>query len=146
MRHQCKGLVISALAAAQPRYGIGIASVTSEMKAANPFDSDYCAPQQQLGSSLNRVAICARNRIAQRLQPHCRTASRASERLRMKTAVGGVVVFTLALRAQGKPRHARIGAVVWNRLNDRKSRTAMGAVGKGILVTPVGCILRLGKT
>ena len=74
-----------------------------------------------------------------------RTAHRAGIRLRVKPPVGRVVILPLALRAHPEDRHRRLRPVVRNVLNDRVSRTAIGAVRERVAEAPVGRIHRIGQ-
>ncbi len=66
-----------------------------------------------------------------------RAAIRTSVRLGVKPPVHRVLVLGPAGIAHPEPTHRRGGSVVGQRLNDRVSGAAVGAVGKRILIAPV---------
>ena len=66
-----------------------------------------------------------------------RSANWASIGLGMESPIVGIVVFRRAVAAHRKCRHRRGRAVVWDVLNNRVARTAIGAVCKWIEITAV---------
>ena len=60
---------------------------------------------------------------------------RTGDRLGVKTAIGGIVVFVPAVIAEDKGGHRGVGSVIGDALDYRKARPAVGAVGKGITET-----------
>src|SRR5437016_5140589 len=75
-----------------------------------------------------------------------RPASRAGIGLSMETSISGVLVLYLALGTHNKSFHGRVSAIVRECLNDAEPRTAIGAIGKGILISPVHGIEDLTNT
>ncbi len=63
---------------------------------------------------------------------------RAGIGLSMKTAVQRILIFLAALRTHREICHRSLGPVIGNVFNNGKTRPAVGAVGKGISITPVG--------
>ena len=74
-----------------------------------------------------------------------RAAVRAAVRLGVVAAVFDVVVFPVAVRAHRKCAHRGLGPVIGHVLDDRKARAAVGAVDKGIAVTPIGRVAQLAQ-
>ena len=55
----------------------------------------------------------------------------------METAIGGIIVFPLALRALFEYRHAGIDSIIGNAAHNAQTWAAMGAINKWIAVTTV---------
>ena len=70
-------------------------------------------------------------------KPDLRSANGTGDWLGMKAAVKRIVVFSSAFRAHLKIRHGRLWAVIGNILDDRESRTAIGAIDEWVAITPV---------
>src|SRR5579872_950056 len=70
-------------------------------------------------------------------QLHPRAALRAGVGLRVEASVSGIVILSFAGRAHLKLGHRRELAVVGDVPNDGVARTAVGAVGEWVAVTPV---------
>jgi hypothetical protein len=66
--------------------------------------------------------------------------------LGVKTAVHRVIVLTLALRAHLEAAHGGLGTIIRDVLDDGEARTAVGAIGKRITVTPVAWSQNLTQT
>ena len=64
----------------------------------------------------------------------------------MVTPVNWIAVFALAVGAQFKVGHSRIGPVVRQIVDEGITRTALGAIDEGVAVAPFCKILHLGKT
>jgi hypothetical protein len=62
----------------------------------------------------------------------------------MKPAIEGILIFSLACRAHLERGHGGQGTIIRDILNDRKSGTAIGAVGKGITVPPISRVKEFG--
>ena len=75
-----------------------------------------------------------------------RSANWASIRLGMESTIVGIVVFRLAVGAHSKRRHRSGRTVVWDVLNNRVARAAIGAICKWIEVTAVAWCGRIAKT
>ena len=105
-------------------------------------------PPRPLSATI-RPARTARDRAGQGLlapgqlaaggvqQPQLGTATRAGDRLGVKTPVGRVVVFRPAGRTHRKAGHRRPRPVVGQALDDRPPRAAVRAVGERIVVPPL---------
>src|ERR1700722_2359363 len=75
-----------------------------------------------------------------------RTACGTSDRLRMKTAVGGIVIFRVAVFIQRPLPHRCIRTVVRQSEDHRVARAAIGAIDIGIFVARVGGIEQFFQT
>jgi hypothetical protein len=120
----------------QARHRGFIAGVAGKLKTAQPFDRhNRAVTQQQACRAAGIVTIgpCA----VPAFQPDTRAANGTRHRLRMKAPVGGILILGAARFAQVEGGHGRIGAIVGNGMNDRKTWPAMRAVRKRITVTPV---------
>ena len=65
------------------------------------------------------------------------TAGRTGYRLGVKASITGILIFGPARRAQFKPRHCGIGTVIRQSRDQRVAGTALGAVDKGVTITPI---------
>jgi hypothetical protein len=61
----------------------------------------------------------------------------------VKTPVLRIIILSLAVRTQGKELHRRFVAIIWDVLHDSEARTAVCAVNKGVVVTPVSWVKQL---
>ncbi len=75
-----------------------------------------------------------------------RTAIPAGVRLRMKTAIVGIIVFGLTRGAHAEGSHGGARSVVRDIANDSEARTAVGAVDEGIAEAAVARIEHLAET
>ena len=64
----------------------------------------------------------------------------------MESPIVGIVVFRLAVGAHPERRHRRGRSVVWDVLNNRVTRTAIGAICEWVEVTAVAWRRRIPKT
>jgi hypothetical protein len=64
----------------------------------------------------------------------------------VKPAIGGIAVLGSTLGAECKPAHCRSRTIVWDALHYGETRSAVGAVDKGITVPPVTGAAHFRKT
>jgi hypothetical protein len=84
--HQRERLLFPMLALAQARYRIPVASIHQKLESSNPFQGDDFALQQRFDRIFDSAI-------------EFRPAHRAGIRLRVKAAVGGILIFFPARRA-----------------------------------------------
>ena len=110
------------------------------MKSADALDRDDLPGSNEGCGGLYRVTISGnvRERAARAFKPNLRAAFGAGIGLRVEAAAGGIAVFRKAGRAHRELRHARGGAVVGDRADNRKPWPAIRAIGEGIAVATVG--------
>ena len=70
-------------------------------------------------------------------EPNLRPTDGAGNRLGVKAAVSRVVIFRGAVGAERKARHAGVGPVIRDGLDDSKARAAVGAVDERVAVPPI---------
>src|SRR5689334_13576580 len=109
-----------------------------QVKTTKTFNCQNLSRTNRLGGELQSVSsffrFPRRNQCVALGIPQLqmRAAYRTGVRLRMETAVAGIIVFSLALRTHPEAFHRTIRAVVGERFNDAKTRTTIGAVGEWI--------------
>ena len=135
--HHRKGLVWPALALPQSLHRLFASGIAGELKAPQPLDRQYLAlTQQQRGPSHGLIALGEQVALAI-AQCDLGTALGASVWLGVKAAIEGIIVLALAVGAHAKVAHGRPRTVIGHVLDDRESRPAISAVGKGIAIAPV---------
>ena len=75
-----------------------------------------------------------------------RAAGRARDRLRVKAAVGGIVILRGAVVVQRPVLHGRVGAVIGQAQDHGVARAAIGAVDVRVVIARVGWIEQLCET
>ena len=133
-RHHGERLRLAPFAAAQACDRLIAARVAREMVAADALDRNDSTRRDNFPRLFQRVAV---RRRALRQQPIGRPAGSACIRLRVETAVCGIVIFVLAGRAHAKGRHRGQRAVIGHTANDRVPRTAVRTICKGIALPPI---------
>ena len=123
--HQRERLVAAALPLAELFHGRRVAGIAGQVESAQPFDGQNL-PRRQPPP---RLADLRRER---------RTANRAGVRLRVKPAVGRIVVLAQAIRAQLESGHGGVRPVVGDVADDGVARPAVGAIGERVPVAAVG--------
>ena len=109
------------------------------MEPADAFDSDDMTfLQQKCGCFygcffINETAFFV-------YQPNVWAADGTGVGLGVKAPVGRIFVFFCTIRTQRKISHRRIFAVVGNGFNNGKARSAVGAVGKRVVVATVSWV------
>ena len=143
--HHRERLVRASLACAQRGDRGGIRRIAQQMIAADAFDRDDLAGSQRrdrrsegIGAELaQRCPTCGTRdavRSAGRRSARRESAGRSDRRIRPRT-----------VRAQGKARHRRIGAVIGQALDQRVARAALGAIDEGIAEAPIVRVVQFGK-
>ncbi len=118
--------------------------MTDEMKAAETLESTDFSLIERLHKRCERIA--RRNPLSVAgLQTEVRPAVGTGRGLRMKAAVGRILVFGSASLAHHKGGHRGAIAVVRRSANDRETRTAVSAVEKRIAIAPIRRIEQLGQ-
>ena len=131
--HYGERLIAAPFAFAKPAHSLGVPGIAGQVVAAKPLDGNCQAHGQPMTNFFGR-------------RRNLRSANWASVGLGMESTVVGIVVFRLAVGAHPKRRHRRGRAVVWDVLNNRVARTAIGAVCKWIKITAVAWCGRIAKT
>ncbi len=125
--HEREWLFLAMLALAETRDRSRLTGVAQKLESANAFQGNDLALAQ---------SGCGVGDGAAELWP----ADWARVGLGVEAAVGRVLVFLAASRAERKLPHRRIGPVVRNVDDDGVARSAVGAVGEGIKKAAVGGI------
>ena len=134
--HHRQRLAIAVLTLPQTHHGRLIGCIHAQVEAANPLDGHNLSSQQPANGCSH--GILSRNLLpAGPHQPDTRATLPARVRLRMEPPIRGIVVFRLAGRAHGEPRHRGLRPVIRNAPRDCESRAAVGAVQKWIPVAAV---------
>ena len=133
-RHHGERLCLAPLALPEPRDRRLAARIAREMIAADALDGENAAVRH------NAARLC--ERITRRLRPvHNQTiggtADGARIRLRVKAAVGGVVILVLTCGAHPKRSHRGQWPIVGHTANDGVARPAVRAVRKGVAMPPI---------
>ena len=124
---------------AQPADSFLAARVHDEVKSADALDGD----DPTRSDRLHGVGDCG---VVRAQVPECipklyvRPTHRTRIRLRVKPAVGRIVVFGSALFAHHKRLHRCVRPVVRQRLDDAETRATVRAVGERIAIAPVARI------
>lgn len=142
-RHKGKWLHRTVLAQPQLFNGALIACIDRYLKPAKTLDRQNGAAPESLGGKNDRVAINGTSVFV--FKPEFRPALRTRNRLGMKASVSRVFIFLAARPAHFKGRHGCRGPVIRNVPQNGQARSAMGAIGKGIAVTPVGRVADVGQ-
>ena len=133
--HHGQGFVGAALAQAQCCHGLFIAGIQSQMKSPHTlYRNNLTGPQRGLGHRDGITIQCSPGLIG---DPQGGATHRAGIRLGMKAALGGIIVFPLAVRALLEQRHAGVDPIIGNAAHNTQARAAVGAVDKGITVTAI---------
>ena len=141
--HDGKGFFVALLPPTQLRGDGGLVTAAGQMEAAEAFYRDDFPGFQGSSRELNGIALY---RVPRRVQiGHFRPAHRAAVRLCVIAAVFDVVIFFFTVRAHREGLHGSFRPVVGHVLDDRKARPAVGAVDKGIAISPVGRIAEFPK-
>ena len=132
------------LALAQAHDSRFVSDVDGEMETTDALDGQDLTGHEavdRLGHWIIRRNLCP----VRRDEPNPRTADGAGVGLRMKAAVGGIVVLRLAGRAHLEIRHRGLRAVVGNPARDGEARAAIRAVQKRIAIAAIVRIEQLAQ-
>ena len=130
--HDCERLVRTPLAIAQPGNRRLVARIANQVIAANTLHGND-VPCPYLFDRAFKGPGCVVDCIVILLfETHLRTTRCASHRLRMKSPVCRVQVFSFAGGTQRKSGHARIWAIVGQRFDQRVARTALRTVDERV--------------
>src|SRR5438552_8433188 len=109
------------------------------MKSTEAFYRHNLCASQRLDCVAYRIVAADDLSVAvPQLQP--RTTFPAGIRLRMKAAIGGIVILGLTCRTHFERRHRGAWAIIRNAARDREPRAAIRTVDKRIAITEVGGI------
>ena len=136
--HDRERLVLPVLAFPQRRRRALAARVHRQVIAAHALDGEHLSAPQQ--ASRRRQRLPGQQRSGRGQQPQPGPAGRAADRLRVKPAVGGILVFRRAARAHGEARHRGQRPVVGHVPDNREPRPAVGAVDERVAEPAVGRI------
>ncbi len=142
--HDGERLAVAVLALAQAHHGGLARGVDGEVESADAFGDDDFAGHQAIDRCGHGIGGWNLSSI-RRDEPDMRAADGAGVGLRVKAAVGGVVVFSLAGRAHFEARHGGLRAIVGDAARDGEARAAVGAVEKRIAVATVIGIKQLAQ-
>ncbi len=144
--HHRERLVRAPLAQLQAAHRLAVRRVAGEVEAPEAFHGEDLAGAQQFGGRADgrrRVAFGAGGHlqdlspVSEAQQPHARPADGARVGLGVEAPVERVLVLPPAGGAKREVTHGGALAVVGQVLDDREPRTAVGAVGERVAVTPV---------
>ena len=143
--HQREGPIGTPLSLPQYIDRVGLRGIDQQLKAAEPLHG-HDTPLQEARTAASKAAGPAASCCPGRLALQGRPAARTRDRLGVKTPIGRIDIFRLALWAQGELGHRGSRPIVGQLPNDRPARPAVGAVGEGIAVAALGRIANFGKT
>ncbi len=109
------------------------------MKSAETLYSDDAILFEQTDGLAQRFGHVERHTIG-RAEQQLRATIPAGVWLRVETAIGGIVILSLAGGAHLEGRHRSACAVVGNIANDGEARAAIGTVDKGVAETAIAGI------
>jgi hypothetical protein len=140
-----EGLLVPVLLPAEVLDGGRAPRVAGEVIAAEALHGGDRPRVESARDEAERV-VSRRERLAPGVgRAEARSTGRARDGLGVEAAVGRVLVFRPAGRAEREPGHGRALAVVGGARDDREARTAARAVGEGIPVAPVGRVEDLAE-
>ena len=146
-RHEGKWLGGAPFQLPQLRDRSGIAGITGQMVAADPFNCDDLSGTDQVGGPFDVVArggVGIAGCASQCDQFGRRAAARTGNRFGVKATVAGIAVFSATVRTEGERRHRRCRAIVRDGGDDAQPRSAMRAAREGIAVMPIAAVSQLG--
>src|SRR6202043_257838 len=117
--HQRERFLLTMLALAKTRHGIGIASVDEKLESSDAFERNNFSLQKGFDRIFDGAV-------------ELRPAHRAGIGLRVEAAVLWVLVFLATHRTQCELLHRGVRPVVRNVDNDRVAWAAIGAVGERV--------------
>ncbi len=143
--HQRKGLLLTPFALAQSAHSRFVSRIYDQVESAQSL---HCRNTSLANGSRDLpqcfIVLCKHvARVVPQLQ--MRPALRASVGLSMEAAVQRVFVFLTAPRTHCERLHGSVRAVVWQCLDNAVARSAVGAIGKRVAVTPVVGVKHLAK-
>ena len=139
--HEGKGLFVPVFALPELEHQRRIVATAGQMDPAQALDCHDFSGLQLPAGDLDGVPGDAPAPFVQIEDP--RPADGTAVRLGVVAPVFDVVVFPVAVRAHGKDAHGGLRPVIGHILDDGKAWAAIGAVDKGITVTPVFRIQQL---
>src|SRR5262249_16188980 len=140
--HQGKRLSVTLLASPEFLHSALVGCIARNLVTTQPLDADDCSSCEQSNCSNGGVGAGVLNVMGVRIkQPHLRSPNRASDRLGMESSLRRILVLGFARDAHLEARHAGIGAVVRDALDDRKTRSAVCTIREWVLMAPI----RFGK-
>ncbi len=137
--HDGKRLFDATLPCAEQLNGGFRAGIAGEMKSAETFYGNDAILFEQTDSLAQRFGHVERDTVG-RAEQQLRATIPAGVWLRVETAIGGIVILSLAGGAHRKGGHGSAPAVVGNIANNGEARAAIGAVDKGVAETAVAGI------
>ncbi len=138
-KHDGKRLFDAALPCAEQLNGGFRAGIAGEMKPAEALYGNDAILLEQANGFAQRFGHVERHTIG-RAEQQLRPTIPAGVWLRVETAIGGIVILSLAGGAHLESGHGSTRAVVGNIANDGEARAAIGAIDKGITETAVAGI------
>ena len=141
--HEGKGLFVPVLSPAKLLRQNLIVTAAGQMHPTKTLDSHDAAGFQGIARQLNGVSVQLISILVQIKYP--RSAIAAAVRLGVVAAVFNIAVLLFTVGAHGKLTHGGLGPVVGDVLYDGETGAAVGAVYKGVAVTPVGRVKKLSQ-
>lgn len=145
-KHDREGFFFAMFPIPQTRNRRFISRIDEQLKSAEAFEGHDFSGADFLSGSLQRFVTFGNDFAGRIPKLQLRTTLRTGIRLRVKTAVARVVIFALAIRAHFEFFHRRVRAIVRQRVDDGKTRTAIGAVCERITKAPIGWIENFAQT
>jgi len=143
--HHGECFVRTALALAQPAHGHLARGVTRQLIAAQALDGDNLARQKALRHLAHGLITMRQHRTLRGGQRDLRPARGAGNGLRMEPAIARIFILCPTLGAHVKAGHGGVRPVIRNGRDDGEPWPAVGAVGKGVAVAPIGWIEQLAQ-
>ena len=117
-------------------YSSLVLRIHHQVKAPQALDGQNVARLQQANSLCYGILDChCCPLVVEKL--HHGPTNRAGIGLSVKPAVHGIIIFSLALGTHLKVSHGGFGPVIGDIIDDGVTGTAVGAVNKRVLITPV---------
>ena len=144
-RHHREGLFLAIFPVAQCLDGSRITRVARQVISAEAFYRQNLAFTQKFSGALNRGVVADRDFVCI-FEGIVRSALRTGDRLRMKAAVGRIVILAIAVRVQRPRLHRGVRPIVRQSQNHRVTRPAIGAVDVGIAIARILLVEKLVQT
>jgi len=113
------------------------------MITAQPLDGDNLAGLQERNCPGERVSL--KGNAGERKEGQVRAARRAGDRLGVVAPRGWIPVLGATGGTEGKISHCRLRPVIRDAGDERKTRTAVGAINKGVVITAIVRVEELGE-
>ena len=123
-----------------------ISGIRNELKTAQALQAENASRTNDTLRLPKSLVAASENASVRVPEFKLRSAVRTGVRLRVKPAVGRIMVFAIASVTHHKLPHRRVGPIVWQSFDDREARAAIRAIGKRIPIASIARIKGFAKT